>query len=449
MTRTHISMTLSRIATAVMMTAALASAAGAQAAETPLSSTTGQRVPHTFKRYTVPNECDESKTWTEQQFWRDKRPDTTYFPRTGHRNQGRTADSVKSCLAKFSLGTTAQRQLIGLGQAYLTANQDADAETAFAKLMSTVANEPAQPRGWAMYQIVESYLNTDEPRLVKAEEYIKQLDALGAGAAVERMLAHKSLADAARFRDSIPLWERELNAAMVAMKEITGDTRKEYAPASAQVYAGLADLKARLDDAPGALAIVATGRAELVPLRPSVARMFEGLKRLYSLHGKPAVPIKATKWVNTGAAGDARPVSGKPTLLYFTSASCADLCYVSHAVARRLAAKYGARGLDITYVTRTGGYFRNKLVKPDSEMVKIADYYQSVIKAPAAVAIWQTVLGKRDDGRVTVESAPNESAYEGAGTLLIDGKGVIRLTLTMSRGNEAILEDVIESLLTP
>jgi len=115
---------------------------------------------------------------------------------------------------------------------------------------------------------------------------------------------------------------------------------------------------------------------------------------------------------------------------------------------RRFAAKYGPRGLDITYVVRTGGYYRNGLVPPDTEMVKIAQYYLKDLKLPVTVAIWKTTFdGKRDDGRVLFQPEPNRTAYQGDGPFLIDRKGNVRLIMSLKRETEAIYEDVIESLL--
>lgn len=421
--------------------------AGTRSPDTPLTMTTGQHVPHSFARYATPKECEQSIRWNEQAFWRDRRPDTTFYPTTGLPNQRATVDAVRSCLTRFSIATTATRDLLGLGQAYLAAKLDASADSAFAKLVSATAKDAMRPRAWTLYKIAQSYLRAAQPKFVDAERYMAQLDALGADAAPERMMAHYALAQGARVRDSIPLWERELSVARAASRMITGDLRKEYAPVSASVYVALSDLKARQNNVPSALAVLDTGEREIVPLRPSVQEDFKYARQRIEMQGKSAPPLQATLWANTGAAGNVRPVPGKVTLLIFLEPSQGDYMYETHAVVRRLVATYGARGLDVTYVVRTSGYFRRELVRPDTELVKIKWYYLDMLKLPVALAVWKAERDKRDDGRMMIRWAPNETAYHGWGPFLVDRTGVIRLVMPVSRDNEAIWDHVIESVL--
>jgi hypothetical protein len=206
------------------------------------------QVPHTFARYATPSECAEARLWMEQQFWRDKRGDTTYYPRTGLMLQATTRNAINKCSARFKAATTGQHELIGLAQAALAAGNAKEADAALTKLNAGVQTSPVRVKAWALYQSVSVLLEANEPQLSSAERYLVLLDRLGAGAAAERMLAHKRLADVAQVRDSVLLQSREIAAALTAMHEITGDLRKEYAFASLEVYGGLADLKARQGD---------------------------------------------------------------------------------------------------------------------------------------------------------------------------------------------------------
>lgn len=424
----------------------------------PLCATTVQAQVYTppvvddagFGRFGGGWECARASTWGENRYWRDKRPDTVYTARTGNPTQRSTVDRVKRCMARFNLSSTAQRDILGYLQAMLASENEAQADAAAAKLVGVVSTAGVPAKSWALYQIVDTYLDASQPKLQKAEKHIAMLDAMGAPAAVERMLAHYRLANSARFRDSIPLWERELNAALAAHKQITGDTRREYAFESADVYLGIADLNARKNDPQSAVLAVETARAELVPLRQMVARYLQGAERPYTMMGQPAPPVQATQWFNTNG-NNLHPAPGKPALLVFASHSCGNRCYPGYAVLRRLRAKFESKGLDIVIMTRTQGFYRNRLVKPDSEMVFIGNYFAKQLDLPVPLAVWQSELGRRDDGKITILSAPNDEALRPAPVLLpayiVDKNGSIRLISSLSRTNEAVLEDVIASVL--
>jgi len=408
----------------------------------PLTTRTGQHVPHTFASYTTPKQCDQVKLWSESIYWRARRPDTTYYPRTGRRYQQVTIDSVRACISRFSIATTAPTELLGLGQAYLTAASPIQADSAFQALLRAVAKDSVRGRAWVLYQIVKAYLDAAPPQLTDAERYLTQLDALGSRAAAERMLAHRTLADRAQVRDSVSLWERELNASRTAMHELQGDLQREYAPASAEVYRATAELRARQGNAPAALAILDTARRELVPLRPSVEEIL-GNRRFENL-GKPQPSVDATHWFNVGSTGSVRPTPGKVNYLMEVSLISPQGYYEAFGVVRRLMAKYGARGLDVTLMIRTEGYFRRRLVPADTEVANIRHYYLDFLKLPITLAVWKTDLGKRDDGRVEPRVFPNTWFV---GDVIVDRKGIARLTTLTDRDHEAVIEDVIESLL--
>jgi len=405
-----------------------------------------------YTRYASPGECGNAPLWSEPLYWRDKRSDTVYHSPDGNKNQPSTVQAVAGCAEKFSTGTAQERDLLGLGQAYLASEQDAKADEALNRLISLAGSRGTSAKTWAMYEAANVYLGAPQPKLAKAEAVIAQLDAMGAAAAVERMLAHTDFANAAQNRDSVQLQEREVNAALKASKEITGDTRKEYAPASAAVYGAMAMLKARQNDPKGALAAITTGRNELVPLRPSVGRYFNAIMAWYTPLGKKAPPLVASQWFNTGAGGDKRPIAGKPTLLVWAAPSFGGMAYPGWAILRRLNAKH--QNVDITILSKTAGYYRNRLVKPDSEIILSSDYFVNYLKVPGAVGIWKTPLGKRNDGQVTIESAPNDEAYHPPGppmdgplvVFLIDSKGTIRLVSYLKFANEAEIDNVLKTL---
>jgi len=401
--------------------------------------------PMSFARYRIPVMCAEAAAFGERQFWRDRRPDTVYHPRTGTSLQRSVVTTTRQCLDHFSLDQTKIRDLLGAGEAYLAAEENSRADSAFARLVAIAspANKP-----WVLSQIVDLYVNAALPNLPKALAFAEQLDALGAAAAPERMIAHLSIVEGAQFIDSVSLQARELNAALAAMHEMRGDTRKAYAFWSATVYQYRAALKARLNDTAGVRRELMTAREELGPLRPAVRADLDAALEGYRLLGQPSPTVQATTWFNTTDPKTARPVKGKPSLLVFVSHSCLPVtCYPQYAVLRRIAAKYGAR-LDITLITRTQGFYRNKLASPDSEMVFAKQYFFDYLKLPGVLAIWRSDLGHRDDGHLTVLTAPNDEAFHTSkAAFLVDSHGVIRLITRLSSSREAMLDDMIQSLL--
>jgi hypothetical protein len=303
---------------------------------------------------------------------------------------------------------------------------------------------------WTLYQIIDVCLGGARPNVARATVYLDRLDALGSTAAAARALAHNALAQEARRRDSVSLQEHESTAAEQAMHEMSEEDRREYALFLPTIYRSLADARARQNDAAGAMQVMADGERALTMLQASRAvSLVHRATTFYAPIGRRASAIVATRWFNTSEQ-TARPTLGKPALVVFVQHSCGPTCYPGYAVLRRLAAKYTASGMSITLVARTGGYYRNELVRADSETALTARYFMTFLGLPAALAVWQTPLGRRADGHVTVLSAPNEAAYTPPPVPLpvyiIDAKGVIRFVSSLSLENEAALDDVLASL---
>jgi hypothetical protein len=281
--------------------------------------------------------------------------------------------------------------------------------------------------------------------LAKVERYISQLDALGRVAAPERMLAHRSLAQSARLKGSVSLWDRELTAALAASHELTGDTSREYAFESAKVWRDIAELKARNNDAPGAILAIETARKELVPLRPGVADDLS--EQAYTMMGRAVAPVQATRWFNSNdSINTIHPIPGKPALLFFINpgeyANSSDV-----SILHRLKTKFATKGLDIVLMTRTRGFYGTQLYSPDSEVVLIGEYFAKYGRRVGTLAVWKTDMGRRYDGRLTVLSSPNEERLRGGSLFIVDPSGRLRLVSFLSPYNETMLEDVIGSLL--
>jgi hypothetical protein len=375
-----------------------------------------------------------------------------YVPPSGLADQPQTVASVRACLARFSLVTVAPRDLLGFGQSALAAEQPGLADSAFTRLESQVARAPDSARAWTLYQISLAYLQAAQPKLERARNYLARLDAMGANAAHARILAHTAMARVARIRDSVSLQARAVEAALAASRALQGTARKAYAPDVAEVYVALAELEARRNDGPAAVAALAAGRTALLGDRPSVRRTLDGMLPFVDRLGQPAPQIQATSWFRPDGTSDTtrihRPATGTPSLVIMSAARCR-VCYPGYAVLRRLMAKYSARGLAVILVTRTAGTFGGQLVSLDTEKTYIQRYFYKEIQLPVTLAIWYTEFSRRDDQKLIITSAPNDRNYPAVAsmaTYVIDAHGKIRLVSWLAPENEAVLDHVIASL---
>lgn len=440
----------SRWRTLLAATVAITVVGHAAAAQAPLDTvTTATLNTANFDRYT-PSQCGQSASWTEGQFWRTERPDTVPNKLDGNPLQPVTVAAVRACLARFSLATLPVRDLLGAAQAYLAAEEPTRADSALTRY---VTSSSAANRAWTLYEAARIDLEAQQPRLEAADVYVRRLDSLGASAVLQRMLAHYQIAGVAQQRDDVPRQAHEIDAAMKASKEITGDLRRDYAAEILMVYIRMADIEARQNDVAGVNATLRTARVSIATLRQNLMYYLEGSLRRYAMLGKHAAPLQATAWANTGTTGTARPLAGVPSVVIFLTegANCGGRCYAAYAALRRLAAEYAPKGIDFTAVVRTQGYYKNELVNPDSETALLKRYFTTTIHLPVALGIWHTVTGHRDDGRLTVESAPNEANYHPPGAqlpaFLIDKTGTIRMVTTISPTNEAIIRGILQSML--
>ena len=405
-----------------------------------------------YARAANAEECAWDHPWLENVFWRDKREDTVFTPKGGNPYQPVTQQHIATCAKRFMPASTAERELLGIEEAALADNQLDKADAAVDRLSRLVAAKEIFDRSWAYYEAADVYLSAPEPQLEKAGRLLAKLDAMGPSAAIARMLAHKDLAAEAERRDSVPLWDQALHAALAASQEITGDMRKQFAREAAYVYTGLATLKERMNDVAGARAILTEGRTVLIPLRPSVANIFDNADQWLHMQGQTPGPLQNTRWVNGGPAGTVHPMPGKPAVVAFVSANCGSRCYGDYGVLRRLMQHFPNEQIDFVLVTHTEGYAQGQLVSADSELDIIQDYFQNFLRLPAAISLWKSVYHPRVDGEMMLETPPIEKAYQPPESshitvAVVDTHGAIRLYTTLALYHEIMLDDVIKSSL--
>jgi hypothetical protein len=408
-----------------------------------------QETQDVYARYATPGECAMVLNRMEKRFWRDKRPDTLYTGPLGRAPQRASVDAVRTCVARFRLEATPDRDLLALGYAYVRAEEFDKADAAFAKLLVRNAEKPVAQRANALVQIIDMYIAARPSRIDKAREYLALLDALGVPAAAERASAHLTIYGAARMADNVPLLETEAKAAVKASNEIAIDSvRRQRAGTAASARSALAHWHLRRNEAEAAIAVLVRGGAELKLLRTRMANAFRKKIGLYTLVGKPAAAIQAVHWYNDDAHGK-HPSAGRPTVVVFASHGCGDKCYSGYAVAKRLKSWASGTNVSLVFVTSSEGYYRQQIVAAEQEFELSRQYFLEYLQLPVTLGSWRTEFGRRADGRLSIRTNPNVEAYrpdEPLQTYVIDRGGKVRFVTVMSSGSEEELRNIIRSV---
>jgi hypothetical protein len=133
--------------------------------------------------------------------------------------------------------------------------------------------------------------------------------------------------------------------------------------------------------------------------------------------GTVAKPLHGTYWYQApglAVSGQTWPHAGHVSLLLtFTN----DLGIGRAAMVRRLAAQYGDKGLSITLVTKTQGYWLKSGVNtgpvtPAREAAEDSAYYLGYLHLPVTLMVDSTTFTRDAEGRLYQKaSVPFESAY--------------------------------------
>ena len=383
------------------------------------------------------------------EYWHMHRPDTL-TPLPFYRPAQREAvEAARNCAARFSIDKTPARDLLGLGQAYLGAEQLSQADSAFRRWLALLASRPAGDRRWALVQIVNAYLDARPAYLIQAGTYIHLLDAMGPSAAPQRMMAHLAVMPLARHMDSVPLEAVHVTAAIRASREMRGDTAVRYLGLSVNAYVWLTDLYGRQGEVAQALRMLDSAEVELRKWCGGV-RFEERGNFTRPSWGQPAPPLQVTRWFNDSTGGR-RPALGRRSLIFFIeNAECSDVtCFAKYAMLRRLIARYP--DLDVTYVVATHGAYHTQLLGPEEEMALDRRQLFDEHKLPGALAIWQTTARRRAVDHGLEEGAnPNEEDYRTAmgsnAAVLIDRRGIVRMVYQFSPETEIRWQNVIGEL---
>jgi len=410
----------------------------------------GATPPASYANYTVPARCARLAPRLEHQRERALRPDTIpYVPFGRNPYAPDIVDAVRQCVAKFSIETIPERDLLWLAEAYLAANDDARATAALRRASAVWAHLPIPQRAWRLATVVDVYAFARPARLHAADSILTILDALGAPAAMARLMAHGTMTRLAAWADSDAMIAPHARTAIAAAAQMVGEERHQRAMDEATVRYALGTWYARHELFDSARALARETRTTIAPLNPAMSYGLEQYEKYQDWVGTPAKPMVAEKWYDN-PTNASYPRKGKPTLILLVGHWCADYCYPGYAVVRRLQRKYGDK-LDVVLSSRTFGFYRNKLRDSTEEMNLADTYFRDYLKLQTPMGMVVTRYTIRDDGVMMEDQTPDNIAYGMAwefaslnlAFVVVDDKGRIRMGGGLTPQKEAQVDHLI------
>lgn len=380
-----------------------------------------------FYRYYWPGSCVEAVRRTNDLYWR-ARPDTARFDLARDTMLAASTVVARECVSKFSIAQVKAEHLILLAQVYLALEDDSSAHAAIQRRLDAEASKSVAIRSRTFAEIIGTYLRASPARLSDALATQRQLETLtSADAAIGKVGAYQTLAmyylKVDDDSNAIVMSERLL----VAGAQLSPRDRQEFANTLFGAYAVLAEIAgARSGTTEGVAPIVTRAREDLGNLEP-VEQRLEALESTYQLYGDEGGRLTGDFWFHE--AGDTtpviRPTPGKISIISFQPVRA------QIPVFRRLQARFGDR-IELTFVLRTNGYFRDQgPLTPIEEAKILREYYIDELRLPGVLVISSASSQELPDGRLVKGKSENVLKYSGGGkgnpgTLILDRQGVIR-----------------------
>jgi hypothetical protein len=413
--------------------------------------------PSTLYRFYWPGSCLEAIERTDD-FYRRARPDTNRFDASQDTMLTSSAQVARDCVRRFTTAQVKPAHLITLARVHLATGDDSAASAAILRRIAHDATKPTGVRANTLAEIIRAYLQATPIRLSPALATLRQLEALsGPDAAVGKVAAYQAFAMHYARTDDDSNTVAMSEALIAAGKQLSPHDRHEFARSLLRGYALLADIAGARTGTPDApSAILTRARSDIGSLNP-VEEPLAGLTDTYRLYARPAGRLSGDFWfLGVGAHSDTasqtnmvRPTQGKIAIVSFQPARG------NLPAFRRLQHRFGDR-LELTFVLRTNGYFRDQgPLQPADEAAVLRRYYVDELRLPGALVISAANAKSLPDGRLVKEKTENVLMYGGGGkgnpgTIVVDRNGTIRRIFSgWTPWTERELEQTIEKLLGP
>ena len=349
---------------------------------------------------------------------------------------GRT-DRLKQCAARFTVAVSSGADLLTLAALYSQVGLDSLAMAAVNKRMSEPGlGEPE--RAAALVGMIRTLTKPDTVLIVRAEPYMRQLDAMSDAVTLAKLAAHSTLDGEYRYLD-INDRIRQHSLAIIALgrhvKAAAPGDRSPDAVSSfslLEAYTNLAEVYADLGQIDSTFQVLDQARQDHPEIPASDLDELLGPERQrYQLVGQPATALEAGHWLNASAGTRSFAPRGKVTVIEFTAHWCIP-CRNSYASMTAMADSFAVRGVQFAFATEFYGYFgpRKNLDVP-AELAADQDYYVGEHGIHFPVAIADRPPAPKPGERYVQE--PNSARYRVGGipqTVIIDRHGVIRRILT-------------------
>ena len=349
---------------------------------------------------------------------------------------GRT-DRLKQCAAKFTVEASSGADLLTLATLYSQVGFDSLAQAAVNKRMREPGlGEPE--RAAALAGMIRTLTKPDTALIVRAEPYMRQLDAMSDAVNVEKLAAHSALNSEYRYLDVNDRIRQHSQAIIELGRHVKAAAAGDRSPQAVssfellEAYTNLAEVYADMGQIDSTFRVLDQARQDHPEIPASELGDFVTPERQrYQLVGQPATALEAGHWLNARDGTRSFDPHGKVTVIEFTAHWCIP-CRNSYASMTAMADSFAARGVQFAFATEFYGYFgaRKNLDVP-AELAADQEYYVGEHGVRFPVAIADQPPPPKPGERYVPE--PNSGRYRVGGipqTVIIDRQGVIRRILT-------------------
>jgi hypothetical protein len=340
-----------------------------------------------------------------------------------------TVESIRACQRVYANRPLPAVERLNAARVQRVTGQDIAALETERRHLESLAGSPAEERAWELSLMLQDNLAGMPARLERAVELLGEMVALGPAASGLQVVSRFYVLSAAISHDDLDLMREQMDAlreAWTALDQQERDWRLIWlltaAYRTAEMDALMTGRDAAIETLDRLIGIIPSSQ-------PRVHGRLRSLQRMYRLMDEEAPSLVADFWYNTGPIGATRPAPGRVSLVLPLRRPCTEGNRCSNMVdaARRLDDAFGAEGLDITFRTRTAGFYADTApALPQAEARYDSTYFLHDVGIPGALAIAETKFSFRPDGRRTNEPTTDDLNYLQARVVVIDRAGIVR-----------------------